>query len=78
MFWCVGWEAYGILAPQPGIRPAPSVLEGEIFNHWAAREVPRFSFCHLHLSSKIDSKTYKVHIIFLTLNIKAFLKKNQI
>ena len=30
MFWCFGWEACGILAPQSEIKPAPSVLEGEI------------------------------------------------
>ena len=27
---CFGWEACGILDPQPGIEPTPSALEGEI------------------------------------------------
>ena len=76
MFWCFGWEACGILAPQSEIKPAPSVLEGEILTTGLPKS-PSI-FYHLHLSSKVDSKTYKVHIIFLTLNIKAFLKKNQI
>ena len=40
MFWFFGREAHGILAPRPGIEPAPSALEGEVFNHWTAREVP--------------------------------------
>ena len=30
MFWFFGPKAYGILAPQPGIKPAPFALEGEI------------------------------------------------
>ena len=30
MFWFFGREACGILAPQPGIEPAPPVLEGEV------------------------------------------------
>ena len=30
MFWFVGREARGILAPQPGIEPVPPALEGEV------------------------------------------------
>ena len=30
MFWVFGREACGILAPQPGIEPAPCALEGEV------------------------------------------------
>ena len=30
MFWFSGREACGILAPQPGIEPAPPALEGEV------------------------------------------------
>ena len=30
MFWVFGHEACGILAPQPGIEPAPLALEGEV------------------------------------------------
>ena len=30
MFWFFGGEAREILAPQPGIKPAPSALEGEV------------------------------------------------
>ena len=29
VFWFFGHKAYGILAPQPGIEPAPPTLEGE-------------------------------------------------
>ena len=29
MFWFFGQETYGILAPQPGIEPTPSALEGK-------------------------------------------------
>ena len=36
VFWPGGlWD----LSPQPGVRPAPPVLEGEV-NHWTTREVP--------------------------------------
>ena len=30
MFWGFGHEARGILAPQPGIEPAPPALDGEV------------------------------------------------
>ena len=30
MFWFFGPEACGILAPRPGIKPAPPALEGEV------------------------------------------------
>ena len=30
MFWFFGHEACGILAPRPGIEPAPPELEGEV------------------------------------------------
>ena len=30
VFWLFGQEAYGILAPQPGIKPTPHALEGEV------------------------------------------------
>ena len=30
MFWFFGHEACGILAPRPGIEPAPPALEGEV------------------------------------------------
>ena len=36
--------AYGVLAPQPGIEPTPSALQGHILNHWATREVPESSY----------------------------------
>ena len=30
MFWVFGHKSWGILAPQPGIKPASSALEGEV------------------------------------------------
>ena len=30
MFWVSGPEAYGILVPQPGIKPTPSALKSEV------------------------------------------------
>ena len=41
MFWVFGHEACGILAPQPGIKPAPSALEVRSLNPWTSREDPR-------------------------------------
>ena len=29
-FWFLGPKAYGILAPQPGIKPTPPALEGKV------------------------------------------------
>ena len=30
MFWFLGHEACGVLAPWPGIEPKPPALEGEV------------------------------------------------
>ena len=30
MFWCFGWEAYGLLALWPGIEPVKTALEGKV------------------------------------------------
>ena len=41
---CFGPEACEILAPRPGIEPAPPALEGDFlhyFLHWTTREIPR-------------------------------------
>ena len=40
MFWFFGHEACGILAPQPGIEPAHTALEGEVLT----TELPGKSF----------------------------------
>ena len=36
--------ACGILAPQPGIKPAPLAVEAWSLNHWTTREVPLLPF----------------------------------
>ena len=41
---CLHYLARGILAPQPGIKPMPSVLEAQNLNHWTTREVSNFFF----------------------------------
>ena len=38
IFYFLGCNACGILAPQPRIEPAPSALEGQIFNRWTTRK----------------------------------------
>ena len=30
MYWFFGYKAHGILAPQPGMKPAPPALEGKV------------------------------------------------
>ena len=30
MFWVFDWKTCGVLAPRPGIEPAPSPMEGEV------------------------------------------------
>ena len=39
MFWIFGIKARGILAPRPGIKPAPPALGRWRLNHWTTREV---------------------------------------
>ena len=41
MFWFFGREAYGILAPQPGIEPTPPALEGEVLTTGPPEKSPR-------------------------------------
>ena len=33
-------EACRILAPQPGIKPAPPWLKGEVLTSWTIKEIP--------------------------------------
>ena len=40
MFWFFGREACGILAPRPGIEPAPPALEGEVLTTGPPRKSP--------------------------------------
>ena len=42
MFWFFGPEACGILAPQPGIEPAPPALEGEVLTTGPPRKSPQY------------------------------------
>ena len=45
-FW-LGWAAYGILVPRPGIEPMfPTVIAWSL-NHWSTRKVPKYDliFC---------------------------------
>ena len=48
--------ACGILAPWPGIEPAPPTLKGEVLNHWTTREVPQIKTfnTYSHLGLKIN------------------------
>ena len=32
MFWLLGLQACGILAPRPGIKPTPTALEGKLLS----------------------------------------------
>ena len=47
-FWPHG-VAHRILAPLPGIKPAPPAVEAWSLNHWSAREVPRAHSLSMHL-----------------------------
>ena len=55
MFWYFGCEACGILAPWPGIKPAPPALEGRVLT----TGLPRKSHSLLleHQQSKTPSDT---------------------
>ena len=61
MFWFFGHEACGILAPQPGIEPAPPALEGEVLT----TGLPGKSLYHHFLTSC----SILMHIFFIFLEI---------
>ena len=46
LFVCLFFHhiAYGILAPRPGIGPAPPAVEVWNLNHWTTREVPTSNY----------------------------------
>ena len=39
-FICLGCEAWGVLTPQPGIKPVLSMVEARNPNHWTVRKIP--------------------------------------
>ena len=49
MFWFFGLKACGILAPRPGIEPAPPALEGEVLTTGPPGKSPDILFNHIHL-----------------------------
>ena len=55
MFWLCDLEACRILAPQPGIKSAPSCIRKQSLNHWTTREVPViYLFMPISLVSERD------------------------
>ena len=56
MFWFVGWEACGILAPQPGAKPAPSALKGKVLT----TTPPGKSWAYNFESGSFFSSIYKL------------------
>ena len=44
IFWFFGQEACEILAPQPGVKPTTSALEGKVLNTGLPRKVPQMFF----------------------------------
>ena len=57
MFWFFGGEACGILAPWPGIKPAPPALEGEVFTTGPPGKSP-----NILKSGKVLPKAKKAHL----------------
>ena len=49
MFWFLGHEARGVLAPQSGIKPTPSALEGEVLTTGSPGKSP----CHFLRLKKV-------------------------
>ena len=54
MFWFFGREACGILAPGPGIKPAPPALEGEVLTTGP----PGKSLCVSDQSLQLHNRKY--------------------
>ena len=44
MFWFPGHEACGILAPWPGIEPAPPALEGKVLTTGLSGKSPTMNY----------------------------------
>ena len=55
-FFQLCYPACEILAPGPGIKPAPSVVDSGYLNHWTAREVPDAPFVILAKKFKVKSQ----------------------
>ena len=55
------YNACGILAHRPGIKPAPPALEVQSLNYWITREVPILELCKLY---KNEISTYFLSLIF--------------
>ena len=58
-----GPKAYGILSPQPGIRPVPPALEGEVLTTGPPGKSPLSYFLKLKL---IQSIIYKTGVVTTT------------
>ena len=62
MFWIFGHKACGILAPLPGIKPAPSALKGEVLTtgppekspYFLSYTFPSFSDTQVHVPRRLD------------------------
>ena len=57
MFCFFGHKTCGILAPQLGIELTVPGLEGKLFNHWTAREVPGTTFFICKIWNKLQKLT---------------------
>ena len=58
MLWFFGYEACGVLAPQPGIKPIPSALEGIVLTlglsrHSFTHRFLKYQFLNKHLHSQL-------------------------
>ena len=55
MFWLFGHEAYGSLAPQPGIEPAPPALEGNVLTTGPSGKSRNDTFFKCDISHMINT-----------------------
>ena len=67
MFWFFGPEACGILAPWPGIKPAPPALEGEVLTTGPPGKSLVFCFLknNFVLGYQNDQTSFRKKIIFV-------------
>ena len=75
IFWHFDQEAYVILAPWPGIEPAPSALEGKVLSVRLVREVPRETVLlqKLTLSAEKPGEEHRLGIYVCPLQPHNFL-----
>ena len=74
MFSFLGHKAYGILTPQPGIKPTPPALEGKVFTTGPLVKSPTLTY-FIDIHNVLFLSAMSVHLLpaFKTTYLYSFL-----